>query len=116
VTERACRWRHAFIAFAVAAAVLVAPLPGLAADSPQQTPAPVKPGIKASADRAAATLASSARVESRAAQPSTKTGGRDKWSFFKTPAGAVVLGVIATGAGYAIYSTQHDRITSPAKK
>jgi len=95
---------------------LVAPLPGLAADSPPQTPAPVKPGIKASVDRAAATLASSARVEARAAQPSTKTGGKDTWSFFKTPAGALVLGAVAAGTGYAIYSTQHDRVNSPGKK
>jgi hypothetical protein len=100
----------------VAAAVLVAPLPALAADSPPQTPAPIKPGIKASADRAAVSLASSTRAEPRAPQPPTNSGGKDKWSFFKSPAGALVLGAVAAGAGYAIYSTSNDRVHSPGKK
>jgi hypothetical protein len=116
VIERACRWRNACTAIAVAAAVLVAPLPALAADSPPPTPAPAKPGITASADRAAVELASSARVEPRAPQPEPKTGGKDKWSFFKSPAGALVLGAVAAGAGYAIYSTSHDRVHSPGKQ
>jgi hypothetical protein len=37
-------------------------------------------------------------------------------SFFKTPVGILALAVMAAGTGYAIYSSTHDRITSPAKK
>ena len=36
-------------------------------------------------------------------------------SFFKTRTGVIVVGVLAAGAGYAIYSAQHDRIHSPGK-
>jgi hypothetical protein len=49
----------------------------------------------------------------RAEQP---TAAKESRGFFKTPAGAVALAVMAVGTGYAIYSAKHDRITSPAKK
>jgi hypothetical protein len=42
--------------------------------------------------------------------------GTDSPTFFKTPTGAVVLAVMIVGAGYAIYSAQHDRIHSPGKE
>ena len=41
---------------------------------------------------------------------------KESTRFFKTRAGAVALAVMVVGAGYAVYSTKHDRITSPAKK
>jgi hypothetical protein len=44
------------------------------------------------------------------------TAAKESRGFFKTPAGAVALAVMAVGTGYAIYSASHDRITSPAKK
>jgi hypothetical protein len=34
-------------------------------------------------------------------------------SFFKSKAGVVTLALIAAGAGFALYSTSHDRVTSP---
>ena len=37
-------------------------------------------------------------------------------SFFKKPAGIAVLVTLAAGDGYALYSTQHDRIHSAGKK
>jgi hypothetical protein len=37
-------------------------------------------------------------------------------AFFKTRTGILVAGVMAAGVGYAIYSTQHDRIHSPGKQ
>ena len=36
-------------------------------------------------------------------------------AFFKTRTGIVVAIVMGVGAGYAIYSTHHDRIHSPGK-
>jgi hypothetical protein len=37
-------------------------------------------------------------------------------TFFKTRTGVIVAAVTVAGAGYAIYSAQHDRIHSPGKK
>jgi hypothetical protein len=37
-------------------------------------------------------------------------------AFFKTPAGMAVVAVLAVGVGYALYSTQHDRVHSAGKK
>ena len=37
-------------------------------------------------------------------------------SFFKSRPGEIALVVMAIGGGYAIYSSQHDRIKSPGKK
>jgi hypothetical protein len=48
----------------------------------------------------------------RAAQQSP---GQDR-SFFKTGPGILALAVMAIGTGYAIYSTQNDRIKSPGKE
>jgi hypothetical protein len=48
----------------------------------------------------------------KAAQP---TQGQDR-SFFKTGPGIVAIAVMVVGTGYAIYSTQNDRIKSPGKE
>jgi len=53
-------------------------------------------------------------VARRSEQPSNPA--RQSPAFFKTPAGIAVLAVVGAGAGYAIYSAQHDRIHSPGKK
>jgi len=34
-------------------------------------------------------------------------------TFFKTKAGIVTVVLLAAGAGFALYSTSHDRIKSP---
>ncbi len=49
----------------------------------------------------------------RHSQASASTGST---SFFKSRPGMIVLAAVAAGTGYAIYSTQHDRIHSPGKK
>lgn len=103
----------------LALALALIPLPAAASE-----PAPSKPAapatkaktsqvsLKESVARAAAhtRLAPTAR---RAAQDSA---GKDSPAFFKTKGGAVALAVMVLGVGYAIYSTQHDRITSPANQ
>ena len=50
-----------------------------------------------------------------AAREARQTPQRDG-SFFKTKTGLVALAVMAVGVGYAIYSTQEDRIKSPGKE
>ena len=52
-------------------------------------------------------------VRVRHSQASASTGST---SFFKSRPGMIVLAAVAAGTGYAIYSTQHDRIHSPGKK
>jgi hypothetical protein len=99
---------------AVALAVIVAavPLPALAGDPPQATP---KPGIRASVQKAVAqqTIAPTRGQAARAQNGNAVN--LETPSFFKTPAGYMVIAVIAAGAGYAVYSASHDRIHSPGR-
>jgi hypothetical protein len=52
----------------------------------------------------------------RRSMKAQSTPGTDSPTFFKTRTGVVVLAVLGVGAGYAIYSTSHDRIKSPGKE
>ena len=103
------RWRWPRLV-ALALTLTLCPLPALAGDQGQ----PVKkgPGIQASAEAIAARHPLEASPAGAQVQA---TGGNRSGSFFKTPIGIVVLATVAAGVGYAIYSTQNDRITSPAK-
>jgi hypothetical protein len=56
-----------------------------------------------------------ARSSSNARRSDQGSSAADSPAFFKTPTGAVVLAVMVVGTAYAIYSAQHDRITSPGK-
>lgn len=95
--------------------VAAIPLPVLAEETKQ---APTTPGLHASIKPAAAAAATSALRESKsAAQTPAQTpvqapdrSSLGSSSFFKKPVGVFVLGVIAAGTGYAIYSASHDRI------
>ena len=44
-----------------------------------------------------------------------QSNGGQSGSFFKSKPGILALAVMAAGAGYAVYSTQHDRIKSAGK-
>ena len=105
---------HGRLARLVALAVVIAlaPLPLAAAD---QTSPGATPGIKASVQKAVATV----RLQDPAQKPmrAEKSAGPDltSGSFFKSPAGIAVLCVVAAGAGYAIYSTSHDRVKSQVR-
>jgi hypothetical protein len=101
-------------------ALALIPLP-VAASEASSTPAAAAPmaktsqvSLKEGAVRAAARtpLASAPRAR-RAAQDSA---GKNSPSFFKSKGGAIALAVMAAGVGYALYSAQNDRITSPAKQ
>lgn len=114
----ACHWARSSLRMVVlAAAVAAAPLPALAGDI-HSLPAGPSPdsGIAASGSRLMA--AELARPAVPAAQvrlavtPQTDLGSA---SFFKTPAGIITLVAIAAGVSYALYSTSHDRVKSPAR-
>ena len=116
------RWRPAACVVPLLAAALVAAsLPVQAAEPPPTASVPARPSLLAQAQLAAATNLANPSPATRfqaatpqAAAPVT-TDGRDKWSFFKSPVGIAVMATFAVGVGYAIYSTQNDRITSPGK-
>ena len=96
------------------AALIVAatPLPVLAGDPP--VPAPPRPTLSTLVTQAAAkTPIAPARAQTASGADKSQFGSP---SFFKKPAGIAVLVALGAGVGYALYSTQNDRITSPAKK
>ena len=90
------------------------PLPVAAAE---RGPSPNAGPIRASIDRIAdgntpqkdGTRAATAR---RVRQSTPDRDG----SFFRSKPGMLALAVLIVGAGYAVYSTQNDRISSPGKK
>jgi hypothetical protein len=47
---------------------------------------------------------------------SDQSSGNGATSFFKSRPGMIALTIMAVGTGYVIYSTQHDKITSPGRK
>jgi hypothetical protein len=125
VTLQLRRWRHsAGTALVLVTVLAIVQVPGVFAQSQSPGPTPVKPELRLSAARIGATLsppprawAGTARTSAVAAgQTSGATGNRDKWSFFKSPIGIAVMGAFATGVGYALYSTQHDRVHSAGKQ
>jgi hypothetical protein len=91
--------------------IALCPLPALAG-GPDQAAKKV-PGIRASA---AAIAKSEPLAATQGASTQSHPAGVDSPSFFKSPAGIAVLVTLAAGVGYALYSTQNDRITSPAKQ
>ncbi len=97
-------WRPVLRVLALALAIAAVPLPGLA-EEPSQPVA--RPGIRASAAKVAAT----ARLSQDATPPDAKAQ-LNSGSFFKSPAGMVVIAIVAAGAGYAVYSARNDRIHS----
>jgi hypothetical protein len=106
VTYSVRTWRPAWRVLALAVAIAALPLPALAGDPSQPV---ARPGIRASAAKIAASapLAASASQGTQDAKASLNSP-----SFFKTPAGMIVIAVVGAGAGFAIYSASHDRIHS----
>jgi hypothetical protein len=106
VTYPVRSWRPAWRVLALALVIAALPLPALAGDSSQPV---AKPGIRASV----AKIAASAPLAASASQATTDGKATlNTKSFFKTPAGMIVIAVVGAGAGFAIYSAKHDRIHS----
>jgi hypothetical protein len=102
-------WRPVVRAVALALALAVVPVPGLAADGPK----PVDKPLAASIEKAAA----SAKLDAAQAKPATTPDSAvlGSPSFFKSKVGIMVLGVLGAGAGYAAYSLSHDRVHSTTR-
>jgi hypothetical protein len=98
------------------------PLPALAAEATVDAKPPARPAaaVAPAPDLHGAVIKAVEReVAVRPSAGRRSQGGAPNAgspSFFKSPAGIAVLAVFAAGVGYAIYSTQNDRINSPGKQ
>ncbi len=111
---KAFLWRsRQALLVALAVTVTLAPLPVLAEEP---SPPAKAPGLLASVAKLGVTerLAAPRPPAARSAQVSKED--LSSASFFKKPLGVVILATLAVGAGYAIYSTQHDRVHSAGKQ
>jgi len=111
------KWRGS-----TAAAVLLTmaaalnPLPAAAAVTRPADKPPKATTIKASVEKiGAGDFTQPGRANRNAVRAQSTSGMADK-SFFKTKPGVIALAVLAAGVGYAVYSANNDRITSPAKQ
>jgi hypothetical protein len=114
VTVRFISWRSVLpraVALAVTAALV--PVPAFAADTHSAPKAKTSQTTLQQAVAREVAKMPTARVAARGAQASEP---KQSGSFFKTGPGIAALVVLGVGAGYAIYSANHDRIHSPAKK
>lgn len=109
--RRSGHWRRAL---ALALMTTLTPLPLMAAESGSSPrPGPIRASVAKISSKDAAALPSARRTEGRSSAQQTQ--GQDR-SFFKTGPGILALAVMIAGTGYAIYSTQNDRIKSPGKE
>ena len=110
--------RRALTLFVVlGVALTLVPRSVLAADQFTSS-APASP-IAASIENAARTVTlatpmSAAQVDQPQQKPGDELVGSS--AFFTRPLGIAILGILAAGAGYAIYSTSHDRIHSEVRQ
>lgn len=110
MNENAVLWRSRIVLLvALSVSIAFAPLPAAAGEPGQ----PVhRTNIQASIARIAATQPLAAQT-----QPAGSSGtDLQSGAFFKKPIGVVVLTALAVGVGFALYSTQHDRVSSAGKK
>jgi hypothetical protein len=94
-------------------AIVAAPLPCLAGET-SSTAAKPTPSIRTSV---AKIVHSETLATARPAVRAQDAGTTDlsSKSFFRSPAGIATLLALAAGVGYALYSTNHDRVKSPAR-
>lgn len=118
MTMTKCRWRGpgGRVGLLVLTAALI-PLPVAASEAaPAQTTSTVKTSLHEAVAREAVKAAKApiARTTERRADKGSADKGT--MAFFKTGPGIAVLAVMAVGTGYAIYSANHDKITSAGRK
>jgi hypothetical protein len=99
---------------ALALMTTLTPLPLAAAESGSKAkPGPIRASVAKISAKDASAMPAAKRSEARASAQQTQ--GQDR-SFFKSGPGILALAVMVVGTGYAIYSTQNDRIKSPGKE
>jgi len=101
--------------------VLMAALIALPVAASDAAPAQSTPTVKTTSlhDAVAREAVKAAKAPvARTSERRADKASADKGSaaFFKTAPGIAVLAVMAAGTGYALYSLNHDKITSPGRK
>jgi hypothetical protein len=120
VTLRFTRWRERSgraVPLALVAALIALPVAASANEAAPAAGTQAKTShvtLRQAAAREAAKTAPARSDSTRRAEQSNPS--RQSTAFFKTKPGAIALVVMGLGTGYALYSTKHDRITSPAKQ
>lgn len=102
----------------VLAAALV-PLPVVAGEAmPAQTAqtATARTSLHDAVAREAARAAQTPMASRPSARRDQGSAAKSTMAFFRTTPGMIALTVMAVGTGYAIYSANHDKITSPGRK
>ncbi|HEX5473041.1 MAG TPA: hypothetical protein VFX12_00145 [Vicinamibacterales bacterium] len=110
---RLTRWRG-LVGRTVLLAVAVALVPIPVAASGTKPTAPKAPQV--SLRQVVAREAARTPLHTPAAKTTQVDQSKQSTGFFRSPVGIAALAVMAIGTGYAIYSTQHDRIKSPGTK
>ena len=116
MTVRITSWRGVLPRAGLLAVIIaLVPLPVAAGNGGTDAK---NPTIKASMERIVARDLTAASASSKAAVRPARQGRApgDSPAFFKSGPGIVALVVMVAGTGYALYSAQHDRITSAGKK
>ena len=106
-------WHLVIRVLVLALAVAAVPLPCFAGET--SAPVASKPTITGSIQRAVA-VTPLAPARGQAAGAKADKSELNSPSFFKSKAGVIALVVLAAGAGFTVYSSQHDRIHSTARK
>ena len=108
-------WRRTVARLLVLAlAAGAAPVNCLASEPPgppQSSPtlsSSIQKAVQQEAGKVAKVSPRAARQAGASAPGDTSSGG-----FFKSKAGILTLVLLGAGTGYALYSTSHDRVTSP---
>ncbi len=107
------RWRLVLRLLVLALIVAAVPLPGGAQQVGQSA---MKPGLKASIQPAVRTVAAKPATSVKAQATTGSKPSPGSSSFFRTPVGIAVLGVVGAGAGYMFYSMSKDRIHSVVRQ
>lgn len=118
MTMTKCRWRGPVgrVGLLVLTAALI-PLPVAASEAaPAQTTPTAKTSLHEAVAREAARAAQTPVAPATAARRDQGNAARSTMAFFKTRPGMIALTVMAVGTGYAVYSANHDKITSPGRK
>lgn len=114
----------------LALCLALVPLPASAGDTvqprdPSTAPSvgapearPIRAAIQKLDSRDLASRSTASRTAPRRSDRSAQSADPVKQSptFFKTGPGIAVLAAIAVGVGYALYSTSHDRVSSPGRE
>ena len=117
MTMTKCRWRGPTgrVGLLVLTAALI-PLPVAASDAAQgqTTPTVKTTSLHDAVEREAVKAAKAPAV--RTSERRADKADKGTAAFFKSGPGIAVLAVMAVGTGYAIYSANHDKISSPGRK